>query len=115
MAHTFEMWDWRRLRGVKGLEATEPGAWAALHWAPPPFRVLGGRVLVPQGSSQRPGGKLGPEGSGEAEASESAWRERKQVAGATHPHTVPVPCLETFLRVGWPVPLDPGPGRSAEA
>lgn len=45
MAHTFEMRDWRRLRGVKGLEATEPGAWAALHWAPPPFRVLGGGVM----------------------------------------------------------------------
>lgn len=33
MARTFEMQDCRRLREVKGLEAAEPGAWAAFPWA----------------------------------------------------------------------------------
>lgn len=79
MAHTFEMRDWRRLRGVKGLEATEPGAWAALHWAPPPFRVLGGGCYVPQALHRGLGGSWGLKGLGKQRPVKvhggNRWRE----------------------------------------
>ena len=38
-----EMWD-QRLREVEGLEAAEPGAWAAPPWEPSPSPALGGVV-----------------------------------------------------------------------
>lgn len=77
------------------------------------FQGSGGCCL-PQGSFQRPGGKLGPgglgrDGSQEASAGPgkvSAWRERKQVAEAS-----PAPCLETFPGVcSRQCPWDSGPG-----
>lgn len=73
-------------------------------------RVLFTTRLFPEAWGKLGPGGLGRDGSGEGRKSggqcwarESAWRERKQVAEAS-----PAPCLETFPRVGWPVPLGLG-------
>lgn len=114
MARTFEMQDCRRLREVKGLEAAEPGAWAAFPWAQLftgclLLSGLWGDVVYHKALPRGLGASWGLRGLGEdgrQPARESAWRERKQVAEASPSHTGPAPCLATFLREGWPVPLD---------
>lgn len=109
-----------RLRGLR-LQIQEPGPpLPGSPLLPQLWEVLFTTSLFPEigGEAQ---GKLGPEGLGRDGRREASTRPGKVPVGrgnrwrqpAFRMLTLsPVPCLETFPRVGWPVPLGIGTGSS---